>query len=154
VEEAAFRGYMQRPIERRHGPAIAILASGAYFGVGHFTHHPDSVLAMMPYYLAVAGIYGGLAYATDSILPGLVLHAGGDVLVLNRLWISGQSEWQLSAKAPELIWQTGPDAAFWGYLIAFVVAAGATLWLIAQLAKLVRNERGVRLTPLSIPRAL
>ena len=154
VEEAAFRGYMQGPIERRHGPVIAILASGAYFGVGHFSHHPDSVLAMMPYYLAVAGIYGGLAYATNSILPGLVLHAGGDVLVLNRLWMTGQSEWQLSSKPPELIWQTGTDAAFWGYLIAFIVAGGAAFWLIAELATLVGNERAVTLRPYSIHRAL
>ena len=132
----------------------AILASGAYFGIGHFTHHPDSVLAMMPYYLAVAGIYGGLAYATSSILPGLVLHAGGDVLVLNRLWLTGQSEWQLSSKAPELIWQTGTDAAFWGYLIAFIVTGGAAFWLIAELATLVRNERAGAVRPYSIQRAL
>ena len=154
VEEAAFRGYMQGPVERRHGPLIAILASGAYFGLGHFTHHPDSVLAMMPYYLAVAGIYGGLAYATNSILPGLILHAGGDVLVLNRLWMTGQSEWQVSSKAPELIWQTGTDAAFWAYLVAFVVAGGATFWLMRQLATLVQNEQASTLRLNSIRQAL
>src|SRR5688572_20641492 len=93
VEEAAFRGYMQGPMQRRHGPVVAIILSGVLFGVAHFTHHPHSLLAMMPFYVAVAAIYGGLAYATNSILPGLVLHAVGDVFSLTRLWTTGQPEW-------------------------------------------------------------
>lgn len=36
VEEAAFRGYMQGPIERRHGPVVAILLMGALFGLAHY----------------------------------------------------------------------------------------------------------------------
>ena len=48
VEEAAFRGYMQGPIERRHGIVVAILTTGALFGLGHFTHHPAAVLTMLP----------------------------------------------------------------------------------------------------------
>ena len=141
VEEAAFRGYMQGPIERRHGPVVAILVSGAVFGFAHFTHHPASVLAMMPYYLAVTAIYGGLAYATNSILPSLVLHTGGDIFELNRLWATGQPEWQLTSKAPQLIWETGPDAAFWGYLAAFILAGSAAVWAFATLAAVARNER-------------
>ena len=38
VEETSFRGYLQRPVERRHGPMIAVLVSGSVFGVTHFTH--------------------------------------------------------------------------------------------------------------------
>ena len=113
VEEAAFRGYMQGAIERRHGPVVAILATGALFGLGHVTHHPDAILPMMPFYLAVAAIYGGLAYLTNSILPGLVLHAGGDVFSLTRLWATGQPEWQTASTPPQLIWETGTDATFW-----------------------------------------
>lgn len=37
-EEASFRGYMQGPIERRHGPVVAILVTGTLFGLAHFTH--------------------------------------------------------------------------------------------------------------------
>jgi hypothetical protein len=141
VEEAAFRGYMQGPIERRHGPVVALLVSGVLFGLAHFTHHPDSVLAMMPFYLAVVAVFGGLAYLTNSILPGLVVHAGGDVFSLTRLWATGQPEWQVSSQPPQLIWETGPDAAFWGYLVAFIVLGGAALWGYATLAAVVRNER-------------
>src|SRR5262249_53416783 len=38
VEEASFRGYMQGPIERQHGPVLAILVTGIVFGLAHFSH--------------------------------------------------------------------------------------------------------------------
>src|SRR5258708_6208524 len=79
VEEAAFRGYLQGPIERRHGPFVAIVVTGTLFGFAHFTH-PEVALSLMPYYLLVAAIYGALAYLTNSILPSMVLHAGGNFL--------------------------------------------------------------------------
>ncbi|MBI1807164.1 MAG: CPBP family intramembrane metalloprotease [Ignavibacteria bacterium] len=47
VEEASFRGYMQGPIERQHGPVIAILVTGSLFGSAHFTH-PEVTLILMP----------------------------------------------------------------------------------------------------------
>jgi membrane protease YdiL (CAAX protease family) len=140
VEEAAFRGYMQGAIERRHGPIVAILTTGTLFGLAHVAHHPSSVLPMMPFYLAVAAIYGGLAYATNSILPGLVLHAGGDVFSLTRLWATGQPEWQMSETPPPFIWETGTDAAFWGYLAAFMVVAGAAFAAYVSLARVARRE--------------
>lgn len=139
VEETAFRGYLQRPIERRHGPVVAILVTAVLFGLGHFRHHPDTVLATMPYYVAVAAIYGAMAYFTDSILPGLVLHVAGNVLVLNRLWMTGQGEWQLSAQAPSLIWDTGPDAAFWVSLTALILLGAAAIWAFAALAAVGRR---------------
>jgi len=141
VEEAGFRGYMQGPIERRHGPIVAILLSGTLFGAGHYTHHPASVVAMLPYYLAVAAVYGGLAYATNSILPSMVLHAGGDMFSLTRLWTTGQPEWQVSAKPPGLVWETGADAAFWGYVAAFVLLGAGAVWAYSALAGAVRAAR-------------
>src|SRR5262249_52816209 len=47
VEEAAYRGYLQVPIERRHGPVVAILVTGMLFGFAHFTH-PEVGLSLMP----------------------------------------------------------------------------------------------------------
>jgi membrane protease YdiL (CAAX protease family) len=141
VEEAAFRGYMQRPIERQQGPIVAILLTGALFGLAHYNHHPASVLAMLPFYIAVAGVYGGLAYATNSILPGLVLHAAGDVFSLTRLWATGQPEWQVSMAPPSLIWETGVDAAFLSYVAVFVVLGAGAVWSYAALAASARQAR-------------
>jgi membrane protease YdiL (CAAX protease family) len=135
VEESAFRGYMQGPIERRHGPATAIALTGALFGLAHFTHHPGlATLAILPYYLLVAAIYGMMAYGTNSIWPGIVLHAGGDIVVFTRWWATGRAEWEVAEAPPRLVWETGPDTAFWGALVAFLLFGALSAWLFATLA--------------------
>jgi membrane protease YdiL (CAAX protease family) len=152
-EEAAFRGYMQGPIEGRHGPTVAILWSGTVFGLLHYTHHPGSVFAMLPFYVAVSTVYGGLAYATNSILPGVVLHTAGDVFSLTRLWTSGQAEWQASAgPPPTLIWQTGIDGLFVRSVVVFLVFSAAAVWAYSALARATRvAPRPDNLTQLSPP---
>jgi len=136
TEEAAFRGYMQGPIERRYGLAPAILVNGTAFGLLHFPNHPDAVLTMLPYYIAVAAVYGGLTWAANSILPALVLHAGGDVWSLGRLWLTGRPEWQLSPDAPARIWESGVDGAFLLSVGACLVLAALTGWMYVRVHRL------------------
>jgi membrane protease YdiL (CAAX protease family) len=147
TEEAAFRGYMQTSIERRYGVAVAILVNGTMFGLLHFPNHPTAVFTMLPYYIGVAAVYGGLTWATDSILPALVLHAGGDVFSLTRLWTTGRAEWQLTAERAALVWERGFDAAFAGSAIAFVLLTGATVWAYREL-------RSRCSAPVGIPHAI
>jgi membrane protease YdiL (CAAX protease family) len=140
VEETAFRGYMQGPIERRYGPVVAILVTGVVFGLAHYNHHPAAALTMLPFYIAVAAVYGGIAYATNSILPAVVLHAAGDVFSLGRLWLTGQPEWQASASpaTPTLVWQTGVDFPFVRSVIVFGVLSAAAIWAYSALARTAR----------------
>lgn len=133
VEETAFRGYLQRPIERRHGPVAAILTTGTLFGLVHFSH-PEVGFVLLPFYLAVAAVYGALAYFTDSIWPSLVLHAGGNLFGAFNLFVHGRSEWELSAAARPLIGESGPDAEFWGNLAALLIVGALTVWAFAGLA--------------------
>lgn len=140
VEEAAFRGYMQSPIERRYGPVIAILITGLLFGFAHFSH-PEVTLILMPYYLAVAAIYGALAYFTNSIFPSMILHAGGNALVAIDLFAHGRSEWQASSNPAPLIWQTGTDTSFWISFVLFLIVGSATVWAYASLATVAREAR-------------
>ena len=137
AEETSFRGYLQGPIERRHGPVIAILVTGILFGFLHFTH-PEVTLALMPFYLAVAVVYGTLAYLTNSIWPGMVLHAGGNVFAAFDLFARGHSEWQGLGQGPpaKLIWDTGADASFWASVSATLVVGAAAVWAYTALAKL------------------
>jgi uncharacterized protein len=141
VEEAAFRGYMQGPIERRHGPVVAIVLMGTLFGLAHFNHHGSAVLAVLPFYLAVSAIYGTIAYLTNSIWPSLVLHAVGDVFALSRMWLTGQGYWELTATAPRSIWETGPDGAFWASVAALILLGSAAVWAFTALASISREER-------------
>ena len=140
VEEASFRGYLQRPIERRYGVVVAILVSGSLFGFAHYTH-PEVGLVLLPYYLAVASVYGALAYLTDSIFPSMVLHAAGNMFSLFDLVARGRSEWQLSTTPRPLVWETGPDGAFLGNLIALLVVGTLTVFAYAALAAVTRKAR-------------
>ena len=135
VEEAAFRGYMQGPIERRHGLAVAILVTGTMFAVAHL----DFTLILWPYYVAVAAIYGTVTYLTNSILPAVVLHTGGNIYSNIDLWLHGQAEWQTSSGPTALIWTTGPDASFWISIIALLIVAAAMTWAYFKLARAARK---------------
>lgn len=83
---------------------------------------------MLPYYVAVSVMYGGLTWATGSILPAVVLHSVGDIVVLTRWWLTGRPEWQLTAVAPPLVWERGPDAAFAAAVVATATLGIATAW--------------------------
>jgi membrane protease YdiL (CAAX protease family) len=138
VEETSFRGYMQSTIEKRHGLVAAILISGCVFALAHF-RHPEVGLVLIPYYVAVSAVYGGLAYATNSTFPSMVLHAGGNAFSALGLFTQGRSEWQLGTEQPTLIWQSGIDAAFVLNLVALVVVATITATAYRGLAVMARE---------------
>jgi membrane protease YdiL (CAAX protease family) len=130
IEEAAFRGYMQGPIEQRCGLPIAILVTGTMFAVSHL----DFTFILWPYYVAVAAIYGLVTYLTKSILPALVLHTCGNLYSNVDLWLHGQAEWQASPGSAALIWSSGADVSFWAWTMALLVVTGGTIWAFVQLA--------------------
>ena len=131
IEEAAFRGYMQGPIERRSGLTVAILVTGTMFAIAHL----DFTLILWPYYVAVAALYGTVTSFTGSILPAVVLHTAGNTYSNLDLWLHGQAEWQASAVPVGLIWQTGVDRPFQIAGLALLVAALAMAWAFAGLAR-------------------
>ena len=135
IEEAAFRGYMQGPIERRLGLIPAILITGTMFAVAHL----DFTLVLWPYYVAVAAIYGTVTSVTKSILPAVVLHTAGNLYSNLDLWIHGQAEWQAASSSSTLIWKTGADSAFWTASGGVAVAAAMTLWAYLRLARAARS---------------
>lgn len=131
TEEAAFRGYMQAPIERRYGLLPAILIVGIFFDFWHFNHAEVSLINL-PYYLSVSAIYGILAYMTGSILPSVVLHVSGNALVDLLLWRRGPSS------AAPLIWQSGISVSF------LITVAEALFFGIAAILVYKKLERVLR----------
>lgn len=131
IEEAAFRGYMQGPIERRYGLVVAILITGTMFAVAHLDFTP----ILWPYYVAVAAIYGTVTYLTGSILPAVVLHTGGNLYSNFDLWLHGQAEWQASPGVSALIWTTGADKGFWISIVALLIVLTGTGWAYVKLAR-------------------
>jgi membrane protease YdiL (CAAX protease family) len=145
AEETGFRGYLQRPIERRFGPAAAILITGVVFGAAHLSH-PEVGIALLPYYVAVAAVYGGLAYLTDSTLPSMVLHTGGNLLGAFDLFTTGRAEWQVIPAPARLVWQSGIDAAFVGAVAAFAVVSAIATGGYVMLASTMRAARRAPMT--------
>ena len=78
TEEAGFRGYMQRGLER-FGSGTAIVVSAVVFALVHGVHGLDTLL-FLGFGIFIAGIvYGLLAYHSGSILPGMLMHFLGNL---------------------------------------------------------------------------
>jgi membrane protease YdiL (CAAX protease family) len=127
---------MQGPIERRYGLAVAILITGTMFAIVHL----DFTLILWPYYVAVAAIYGSVTHLTDSILPAVVLHTGGNIYSNIDLWGHGQAEWQAASGPSALVWSTGADRSFWMTSMALVIVAVAMTWAYVKLARVGRQS--------------
>jgi len=82
VEEAAYRGFLQKPIEERHGPAVAIVFVAIVFALSHAIPGPT-----MPLFALGATGMGLLARLTGSIVPGIVVHILVDAGVLTWVWL-------------------------------------------------------------------
>lgn len=78
VEEMAFRGYMQRHLERI-GPTFAILVTSAVFTLLHISQGFTYLLTFGPGIFIASVVYGHLALKSGSILPGMALHFAGDL---------------------------------------------------------------------------
>ena len=77
VEEAAFRGYMQRGLER-FGAHRAILITSVVFVLVHAVHGLGALLMLGPGIFVASWLYGWLAIRTGSIVPGMIIHSLGD----------------------------------------------------------------------------
>jgi membrane protease YdiL (CAAX protease family) len=131
VEEAAFRGYMQGPIEGRYGVVPAIFITGTMFAIAHL----DFTLILWPYYVVVAAIYGVVTSLTASIRPAILLHTAGNTYSNIDLLLHGRAEWQATSASAQSIWATGIDAAFVRLSVAVVVTAAAMGWAYVKLAR-------------------
>lgn len=114
VEEAAFRGYLQVPLEIRYGPAAAIGIVAVVFSLAHF----PSPLAWPGFLLGAVG-WGALAHLSNSILPGIVFHAAVNAVVW--IWAVSNRE-SLEKILASNVLEDGPNSVF-------AVSAGLTLVL-------------------------
>jgi membrane protease YdiL (CAAX protease family) len=78
VEEVAFRGYMQRGLERVD-PASALWITSLVFVASHITHGLGTVVLLGPGLFAASMLYGALARRMGTIVPGMVIHTLGDM---------------------------------------------------------------------------
>jgi membrane protease YdiL (CAAX protease family) len=71
IEEFSFRGWIQRSLERKLGPALAIAVSALLFSLLHLWYGRPHFL-LIPLMLGV--VWGSAVYVTGSIWAGVILH--------------------------------------------------------------------------------
>jgi uncharacterized protein len=84
LEEFAFRGWMQRPLERRLGAGVAIGLTSIVFALMHL--QPSG----LPIRMIAGAILGYVVWITGSIWAGVLLHAvwNGGVILLGGIFVA------------------------------------------------------------------
>jgi len=127
VEETAFRGYIQVPIEGRHGPAVGVAVVSVAFAVAHTP--PPWIL---PLFVIGAAGWSILAWLLDSTLPGIIAHAVVDAIFLLWAWRDPSGFQELLTRS---VIDTGSDLAFVAVAIATILSVAATILAFVWLGR-------------------
>jgi membrane protease YdiL (CAAX protease family) len=129
-EEVGFRGYMQRPIEMRHGALVAILISAVLFTLLHLSKG-WALLGMVPIVFGAGLLLGMLARAAGTLWFGILGHWLMDIGLFLFWWT------QVAGTFNQLpIAETGIDRAFVCECAAFAAALAIVLNATLRLLKL------------------
>lgn len=121
TEETGFRGYGLVPLEKRYGPVLANIMISGMFVVFHLNQAWAPPLLL---HLFVASFtIGQIAYATGSLLPGIIAHTVLDIVNFSYWWtdIAGKFEYQPIAT-------TGIDLHFLIWSVLFIVSGLLFVW--------------------------
>jgi len=135
-EEMGFRGYMQRPIEKRHGAVIAIAVSSLMFMLIHL-NKDWSIFAMTPIVLGAGILLGVMARAAGTLVFNMLGHWIMDIGMFAFWWA------QISGTFTQRpIFVTGVDLSFYGECGLFGAVLALLLLAISRLARLRGLEAG------------
>ena len=140
VEEAAFRGFMQGPIEARHGLVAAITVVSIVFGAAHLTDWQPGMTAARMFFIVLASVfYGIMVHLTNSILPGVVLHATGDAIGIVWIWwLAGRPD---RPAPPRGFASASADPQFWTNCVIALLFGAASVWAFRRLAAITSTTR-------------
>ena len=84
-EETGFRGFMQQPIEQRHGASVAVFISSLFFLAAHLAQAWAS-LGIVPIVFGAGVLLSLLAWSAGSLIPGIIGHFLMDVGLFAYWW--------------------------------------------------------------------
>ena len=84
-EEIGYRGYLQAPLEQKYGPVVAVSITSLVFVVIHL-HQAWAAGPILAFVFVVSFMGGYLAYATKSLLPGIIAHVALDIFNFSYWW--------------------------------------------------------------------
>jgi len=125
-EETGFRGYMQVPLEKRYGPAVAMTIVSILFTASHLGQvWAGPVLFQI---FAISVLFGILAYASGSLIPSIIAHTIMDTFNFAFWWtdLGGKIEFQTIAV-------TGIDPLFIAAVFFFVVSLALFFWVARKM---------------------
>ncbi len=128
-EETGFRGYMQRPIEHRHGAPVAILISSLFFMTLHLTK-AWATLGMVPIVFGAGVLLGLLAWSSGSLIPGMIGHVVMDIGLFAYWWTGIAGDF-----TARTITDTGVDRPFVIACAAFTISLFMVLFAISRLLR-------------------
>jgi membrane protease YdiL (CAAX protease family) len=126
-EETGFRGYMQRPIEQRHGMPVAILTSSLFFTLLHLTKTWATV-GMVPIVFGAGVLLGLLAWSSQSLIPGMIGHVVMDIGLFAYWWTGIAGDF-----AARPIGETGVGLSFFITCVVLVTSLSIELLAISRL---------------------
>jgi membrane protease YdiL (CAAX protease family) len=132
AEEAGFRGYFQGNLEKRFSAPVAILIAAVVIAPAHGLTQ-GFVWTTILFYFLVDITFGTLAYLTNSILPGTIVHIMGLLVFFTLIWPSDISR--------RLIWDGGMDLGFWFSLLQAVIFTALAIWAFNHLTRITAASR-------------
>jgi membrane protease YdiL (CAAX protease family) len=128
-EETGFRGYMQHPIEERHGAPVAILISSLFFTAVHLTKD-WALLGMVPIIFGAGVLLGVLAWSSGSLIPCMIGHTVMDIGLFAFWWSDLAGDFTARP-----IGETGVDQRFLILCAAFVMSVFMVLFAMYKLRR-------------------
>lgn len=130
TEEVGFRGYFQKTLEMKRGPLVVFVTALVMAPAHALTQ--GFLWPILLFYLLVDAMLGAMAYLTDSILPGIVIHALGLFIFFTLIWPSDSTR--------RLSFESGADTWFWIHAAQAIIFAAAALLAFKRLAKAVDRK--------------
>src|SRR5262249_46453387 len=133
AEEIGFRGYLQGALERRVSIPAAIVIAALVIVPAHSLTQ-GFLWPIILGYLCADVLFGVLAYLTQSILPGIVIHSLGLLIFFAFIWPN-------DAARPQVL-TSGADGWFWLHLAQIVIGGALALLAFRHLARLTQRGPG------------
>jgi len=120
-EETGYRGTMQVPLEERYHPGVAITIVSSMFLVIHLQQAWAPPVLFHLFALSV--LLGIIAYASGSLIPGMIAHAGLDTFNFSYWWTDVAGTFD---RRP--LTETGIDAHFVVWILILVASVVLFYW--------------------------
>lgn len=130
LEQAGFFGYGQSFLERRFPKIETVVIIAVIYAFGP---HPPTGSVLWPrlvFYFLTGLTFAMMAYLTQSILPGLIVHILGILVFFSLVWPYDPSR--------QLISQGGLDAYFWIYLAVGAIFTGLAIMAFRKLGMITK----------------